>query len=432
MMKILKVNKSSLKSRTINIPGDKSISHRAIILLSLASNSSTIRGLLEAEDCLHTIRIMQELGVKIYKQGEEYIIEGVGLNGLTKPKKELYCGNSGTAMRLISGILAGQDFESKLTGDTSLLSRPMERVSEPLKLMGANLTLEKKEKAPINFKPAKLTGINYEMNIDSAQQKSLIILASMYANSQTRIKQKNLTRDHTENLLKYFDYDININQQYIEINPNKKLCSKNIDIPSDCSSAMFFIVAALVSKNSQITIKNVCLNKYRTGAIEILKRMGGKIIIENIKTSSFETIGDITAKSSSLVGIEIPNNKISDAIDEFPVIFIAAANAKGVTTLKDAQELRVKESDRLLAMSNGLNNCGIQNKLFKDGISIQGGEFKGGEVNAYGDHRIAMSFVVSSLISKDSIKIIDTKNIDTSFPNFIELAKQCGFIIHEY
>ena len=228
MMKILKVNKSSLKSRTINIPGDKSISHRAIILLSLASNSSTIRGLLEAEDCLHTIRIMQELGVKIYKQGEEYIIEGVGLNGLTKPKKELYCGNSGTAMRLISGILAGQDFESKLTGDTSLLSRPMERVSEPLKLMGANLTLENKEKAPINFKPAKLTGINYEMNIDSAQQKSLIILASMYANSKTRIKQKNLTRDHTENLLKYFDYDININQQYIEINPNKEVSIKYI------------------------------------------------------------------------------------------------------------------------------------------------------------------------------------------------------------
>ena len=194
---------------------------------------------------------------------------------------------------------------------------------------------------------------------------------------------------------------------------------------------MFFIVAALISKNSQITIKNVCLNKYRTGAIDILRYMGGKIFIENIKTSSFETIGDITAKSSSLVGIDIPNNKISDAIDEFPIIFIAAANAKGVTTLKDAQELRVKESDRLLAMSNGLNNCGIQNKLFKDGISIQGGEFNGGEVNAYGDHRIAMSFVISSLISKDSVKIIDTKNIDTSFPNFIELAKQCGFMIHE-
>jgi 3-phosphoshikimate 1-carboxyvinyltransferase len=431
MLEKYTVNPSVNISGSICVPGDKSISHRSLILLSISNGVGVISGLLESDDCMATLKIFKMLGVTITKNiNNTYTVHGKGLNGLKKTNNDLDCGNSGTSMRLLAGLLAGQKFNSSLVGDESLFKRPMERISSPLKMMGANITLSKNNTAPILIKPVKkISGIDYKMKIDSAQIKSSIILASLYSSEKTNIFENMPTRDHTENMINFLGGNIIKSDNIITINPKNKLVSKDIDIPGDISSAMFIIVGCLISKESDVLIKNVGLNKLRTGGIQILKMMGASINIINKKTYGPEIVGDIVVKSSLLKGIDIPDKYIASAIDEFPILFIAAANASGKTLLKNAKELRFKESDRLLTMSNGLSECNIRNILTEDGIEIEGGNFTGGTIDSYGDHRIAMSFAIAGLISKNPITILNTKNVSTSFPGFYNLIKDMGLNI---
>ena len=412
----------------IIVPGDKSISHRALILLSISEGIASISNFLESDDCIATANILKKLGVKIYKsEKNNYLIEGVGKLGLKGCNENLDCGNSGTSMRLLSGLLSAQQFESCLVGDSSLNKRPMDRVSKPLSIMGANISLHDEKTAPINIYPAQnILPIEYNMPIDSAQIKSAIMLAALYAKGKSKILEKVKSRDHTENILNYLGADIVIDNNEITLSPPKKIDAKNIFVPGDISSAMFFIVGCLISKSSKITIKNVGLNPSRIGGIEILKMMGADIQISYANTTGPEIYGDIFVTSSSLRGIEIPKKYIPSAIDEFPVLFIAAANATGKTILNDAEELKFKESNRLEAMSVGLKKCKIDNSVTSNGIEIFGGELIGASVDSYDDHRIAMAFSIAGIISKGNMKILNTKNVSTSFPDFYKIMKSLG------
>ena len=412
----------------IIVPGDKSISHRALILLSISEGIASISNFLESDDCIATANILKKLGVKIYKsEKNNYLIEGVGKLGLKGCNENLDCGNSGTSMRLLSGLLSAQQFESCLVGDSSLNKRPMDRVSKPLSIMGANISLHDKKTAPINIYPTQnILPIEYNMPIDSAQIKSAIMLAALYAKGKSKILEKVKSRDHTENILNYLGADIVIDNNEITLSPPKKIDAKNIFVPGDISSAMFFIVGCLISKSSKITIKNVGLNPSRIGGIEILKMMGADIQISYANTTGPEIYGDIFVTSSSLRGIEIPKKYIPSAIDEFPVLFIAAANATGKTILNDAEELKFKESNRLEAMSVGLKKCKIDNSVTSNGIEIFGGELIGASVDSYDDHRIAMAFSIAGIISKGNMKILNTKNVSTSFPDFYKILKSLG------
>ena len=330
-------------------------------------------------------------------------------------------------MRLLSGLLSAQQFESCLVGDSSLNKRPMDRVSKPLSIMGANISLHDEKTAPINIYPAqKILPIEYNMPIDSAQIKSAIMLAALYAKGKSRILEKVKSRDHTENILNYLGTDIVVDNNEITLNPPKKIDAKDIFIPGDISSAMFFIVGCLISKSSKIKIKNVGLNPSRIGGIEILKMMGADIQVSYTNTTGPEIYGDIFVTSSSLRGIEIPKKYIPSAIDEFPVLFIAAAAAAGKTILKNAEELKFKESNRLEAMSVGLKKCKIDNSVTSNGIEIFGGELFGANVDSYDDHRIAMAFSIAGIISKGNMKILNTKNVSTSFPDFYKIMKSLG------
>ncbi|MBH32148.1 MAG: 3-phosphoshikimate 1-carboxyvinyltransferase [Gammaproteobacteria bacterium] len=415
------------------VPGDKSISHRALILSSIAEGTSIITGLLESKDCMNTINILRELGVSINKNNKgEYLVNGKGLHSLQKPSKELNCGNSGTCMRLLTGLLSAQSFNSTLIGDDSLNSRPMGRVKEPLESMGANIMLTSEETSPIKIiKSDRIESIRYSMPINSAQVKSAILFASLYADKKSTIIENNSTRNHTENLFKQYGINITCDKNIIEIIPRKELEAQKISIPGDISSAMFIIVGTLISENSNILIKNVGINDYRIGAVEILKRMGAKIEFRNIKEISNEKIADIYVESSILQGITIPEEYVSKAIDEFPILFIAAANANGKTILSNANELKYKESDRLISMSEGLSKCGIKNSVNDNGIEIIGGLFSGGEIESFYDHRVAMSFAIAGLIAKNDIKINNIDNILTSFPSFYKTMKELGLDIEK-
>ena len=415
----------------VYVPGDKSISHRSLILLSISEGISKISGLLESDDCISTLNICQLLGVDIIKQSNgDYSVKGKGLFGLKEPKRNLDCGNSGTSMRLLAGLLCGQKFSSCLIGDESLTKRPMERILIPLQLMGGKIHLSKNNTAPINIDAAqKISPIIYQMPIDSAQIKSSIILASLYAKKTTKVIENNATRDHTENMINFLGGNIETENKIITINPCEKLISKDIKIPGDISSAMFIIVGCLISEKSEVTICNVGLNKFRTGALEILKMMGAKIEIKNVNNIGPEITGDIFVYSSKLKGISIPSKYVASAIDEFPIIFIAAASASGKTVLKNAEELKYKESNRLEVMSKGLKKCGIANDLYDDGIEITGGNFEGGLVDSCGDHRVAMSFAIAGIVSKKDIHILNTDNVSTSFPAFYNLVKKMGLNI---
>ena len=425
------VHHSNQISGTIFVPGDKSISHRSLILLSISEGIGKISGLLESDDCIATLNIFKLLGINIIKNTDNtYEVHGKGLNGLSKPDSDLNCGNSGTSMRLLSGLLASQKFPCRLIGDESLSKRPMERISLPLSMMGADIKLSGNNTAPIKISPvSKISSIEYKMPIDSAQIKSSIILASLYANNKVKIIENIATRDHTENMINYLGGKIINNNNQIIVHPGNKLISRDIDVPGDISSAMFIIVGCLISNNSKVIIRNVGLNVLRTGGIEILKLMGAKIDISNIKNYGPEKVGDITVISSKLNGIIIPTKYIASAIDEFPVLFIAAANATGKTVLKNAEELKYKESDRLSVMSKALLECKIKNNLYDDGIEIQGGKILGGVINSGGDHRIAMSFAIAGLVAKNPITILNTENVSTSFPEFFDLIKSMGLNI---
>ncbi len=412
----------------IRVPGDKSMSHRSIMLGSLAEGTTHVTGFLNAEDALATLQAFRDMGVKIEGPvNGEVTIHGVGKHGLKQPAKPLYLGNSGTSMRLLSGLLAGQPFETVLTGDKSLESRPMRRVTEPLALMGAEIETQVDGTAPLKIKGgAKLKGIHYQMPMASAQVKSCLLLAGMYAEGETIVTEPAPTRDHTERMLNGFGYKVKREENKAIIDASGTLKGCEIDVPSDISSAAFFLVGASIAPDSDVTLKHVGINPTRTGVIDILRLMGANIEITNEKFVGGEPVADLRVRSSQLKGIDIPEELVPLAIDEFPVLFVAAACADGQTRLTGAKELRVKESDRIQVMADGLQILGVDAQPTEDGMIINGSTISGGIVNSHGDHRIAMSFSIAGLRASDSITILDCENVNTSFPEFRELASHLG------
>lgn len=430
-----KNNRRSLRG-DIRVPGDKSISHRSIMLGAIAEGTTYISGFLEGEDALATLNSFKAMGVNIigpYKG--EVSVHGVGMNGLSSPKDPLYLGNSGTSVRLLAGLLSGQNFDTTLVGDDSLSVRPMGRVVDPLTLMGANIS-SKDGLLPLQIKGGdSLTGLNYHLPMASAQVKSAILLAGLYADGKTSITEPAPTRDHTERMLSGFGYTVEKNDSKISIFGGGKLRSCSIDVPADISSAAFFMVAASIVPGSDIVLRHVGINPTRTGVIDILKLMGADITVSNMKDVGGEPVGDIRIRYTQLNGIEIPVNLVPLAIDEFPVILVAASFATGTTVLKGAEELRVKESDRIQAMVDGLNLIGVDIEGTADGAIVNGGlvnsQINELEVNSFHDHRIAMAFAVAGLRVESKLVINDCDNVATSFPNFTDLANSIGFAIRK-
>ncbi len=421
-------------SGCIRVPGDKSISHRSIIFGSIAEGVTRISGFLEGEDSLNTLNAFREMGVTITgPDNGEVTIYGVGRDGLKAPRVPLYMGNSGTAMRLLAGLLAAQEFSSELTGDESLTKRPMSRVVDPLKAMGADISATGEGTPPLKIIGSKLQGIDYQMKIASAQVKSCLLLAGLYAEGDTAVNEPAPCRDHTERMLQGFGYDLEKQSSTGKtvLSGGGILTGTNIDVPADISSAAFFLVAAAITPDASLTLEHVGMNPTRTGIVNLLQAMGADIEIRNEKLVGGEPVADLQVSYSELKGITVPGDQIPLAIDEFPVFFIAAACAKGVTELRGAEELRVKESDRLEAMATGLQNLGIELETFADGIRIQGGTMGGGSVDSFGDHRIAMAFVIAGLRANAAIQIKDCANVATSFPGFVKLAREVGIKLSE-
>jgi len=418
-------------SGDIRVPGDKSISHRSIMLGSLAEGVTEVSGFLEGEDNLATLNAFRMLGVKIDgPTAGKVIIHGVGLHGLKAPLEPVYLGNSGTSMRLLTGLFAAQSFDCTLTGDKSLSGRPMRRVTVPLEKMGAKIETTEAGTPPVKIHGnQKLCAVEYELPVASAQVKSSILLAGLYANGQTCVTEPAPTRDHTERMLRGFGYSVQTSGKRICLFGGGKLTATNIDVPADISSAAFFMVGASIAEGSDITLQHVGINPTRTGVLNILKQMGANIIIKNEREVGGEPVADIRVRSAKLKGINIPQEQVPLAIDEFPAIFIAAACAEGKTVLTGAKELRVKESDRIQVMADGLVTLGIDAVPTEDGIVIQGGVLKGGMVDSHGDHRIAMSFAVAGLRANDVITIKDCANVNTSFPGFVKLSNTAGLEI---
>ncbi len=423
----------------LRVPGDKSMSHRSIILGSIAEGTTQVNGFLNGEDCIATMNAFRAMGVDIIQNTTTSLtIKGVGLKGLQAPKIDLDMGNSGTAMRLMTGLLAGQTFDTTLVGDKSLSSRPMNRITKPLSQMGADIVTQAEGRPPLQIKGGKhLAGIHYTLPIASAQVKSAVLLAGLYAEGETRITEPGITRDHSERMLRGFSYEVvttGEKGENIKLQGGSVLKACDIDVPADISSAAFFMVGASIAAGSDITLEHVGVNPTRTGVIEILKLMGADITLSNHHEVGGEPVADIRIRSSKLKGIHIPEELVPLAIDEFPVIFIAAVCATGETVLSGAEELRVKESDRIQVMADGLANCGIQTDVKPDGIIIQGMEGKGltkGTVDSHADHRIAMAFAIAGLRAKGEITILDCANVNTSFPDFVKLASGVGLAISE-
>ncbi|MBF0676431.1 bifunctional prephenate dehydrogenase/3-phosphoshikimate 1-carboxyvinyltransferase [Pseudomonas sp.] len=417
----------------IRVPGDKSISHRSIMLGSLAEGTTEVQGFLEGEDALATIQAFRDMGVVIEgPQDGRVTVHGVGLHGLQAPPGPIYLGNSGTSMRLLAGLLAAQPFDTTLSGDASLTKRPMNRVANPLREMGAVIETAAEGRPPLTIRGGqKLIGMRYAMPMASAQVKSCLLLAGLYAEGQTSVIEPAPTRDHTERMLRGFGYPVNVDGNTSAVTPGHTLTATQIEVPADISSAAFFLVAASIAEGSDLVLEHVGINPTRTGIIDILKLMGADITLENQKEVGGEPVADLRVRSAKLKGIEIPETLVPLAIDEFPVLFIAAACAEGRTVLRGAEELRVKESDRIQVMADGLQTLGVKVEPTPDGIIIDGGPMGGGEVWAHGDHRIAMSFSVASLRATAPIRIHDCANVATSFPNFLGLAGQTGIRVSE-
>ncbi len=401
------------------------------MLGSLAEGETNITGFLEGEDSLATLNAFRAMGVQIDgPDSGKVVIQGVGMHGLTKPLSELDLGNSGTSMRLLSGLLAGQSFDTTLTGDSSLSSRPMRRVTEPLAKMGAEIIATEEGTAPLQIKgEARLQGIDYQMPMASAQVKSSLLLAGLYAEGTTSVTEPAPTRDHTERMLRGFGYEVRRDNNRISLDGGGKLTACDIDVPADISSTAFFLVGASIAPDSDVLLEHVGMNPTRDGVINILRMMGADIEVINEKEIGGEPVADLRVRSSNLHGIRIPEDQVPLAIDEFPAIFIAAACAEGETVLTGAEELRVKESDRIQVMADGLLALGIDAQATADGIRIQGGYLNGGQVESHGDHRIAMSFAMAALRADGEIIINDCRNVDTSFPGFVDLAAQTGLKI---
>lgn len=421
----------SMKGRA-RVPGDKSISHRSIMLGSLAEGVTDVTGFLEGEDALATLQAFRDMGVVIEgpKQGRVRV-HGVGLRGLKAPPGPLYVGNSGTTMRLLSGILSAQAFDTVLTGDASLAKRPMERIAKPLRAMGADIqTTGERGTPPVTIRGNQaLRGIHYDMPVASAQVKSGVLLAGLWAEGDTSVTEPAPTRDHTERMLTGFGYAVKREGATARLSGGGKLTGTQIDVPADISSAAFFLVAASIAPNSDLLLEHVGMNPTRVGVINILRAMGGNIEVLNERVVGGEPVADLRVQSAALKGIAIPEDQVPLAIDEFPALFIAAACAEGVTTLTGAEELRVKESDRIQVMADGLNTLGISAVPTADGIVITGGSLGGGEVHSHHDHRIAMSFAMAGLRAQGEIVIRDCANVATSFPDFVGLSQRCGLRI---
>ena len=424
--------KNPIKS-TILVPPDKSISHRVIIIGSIANGKTEIKNLLASEDCLNTLKIMQQLGVEInnFNNFESVTIYGKGFNPFSEPKNVLNCGNSGTTIRLLTGLLSTQQFLSILTGDESLLLRPMGRVIEPLTLMGAKITArEHNTKAPIVITPGVLHGITYEMPTSSAQVKSAIMLAGLQAKGETKIIEKEKSRDHTERMLAAFGATIKQEKNEIVIGSEQKLEAQNITIPGDISSAAFFIAACSIIPNSEIVLQKVLVNPTRIGVINILKKMGVKIEMTNKKEISGEPVADLFVTPGELNAVEVKGNTIPLLIDEIPVLCIVMAQAKGKSIIKDAKELRFKESDRLKTMAEVLRKLSVEVQELEDGLEINGLNGEPFKVNnslewpKHFDHRIAMSISIAALKANEPITVPGSEWIATSFPNFEKLISQ--------
>jgi 3-phosphoshikimate 1-carboxyvinyltransferase len=428
-----RVTPGGVVSGTLRIPGDKSISHRSIMLGSLAEGITEVTGFLEGEDSLATLQAFRDMGVVIEGPSDgRVVIHGVGLNGLKAPAGPLYLGNSGTSMRLLSGLLAGQSFDVMLTGDESLSKRPMERVAVPLRQMGAVIETEEGGRPPLRIKGGQsLKGINYHLPMASAQVKSCVLLAGLYADGSTSTTEPAPTRDHTERMLSGFGYSVRRTGAVAELCGGGELLATSIDVPADISSATFYMVAAAIAPGSDLTLPHVGINPTRTGVINILQMMGADIELLNQTEVGGEPVADIRVRYAPLKGIDIPREQVPLAIDEFPALFVAAACAEGQTVLSGAEELRVKESDRIQAMADGLQTLGVDVQPTPDGIIIQGGAIGGGVVDSEDDHRIAMSFAIAGLRAKDSILIKNCNNVATSFPGFVALANQAGLNVVE-
>jgi 3-phosphoshikimate 1-carboxyvinyltransferase len=424
-------------SGAIAVPGDKSISHRALMLSGIAEGTSEVTGFLASEDCLASLAAMRALGVHIEQPSATHVVvHGVGLRGLRDASRALDMGNAGTAMRLFTGLLSAQAFNSQLIGDASLMKRPMERVAKPLREMGADVRT-RGGTPPVDIGGGRnLHGIEYRMPVASAQVKSAVLLAALYADTPTTVIQPAVSRDHSERMLASCGVHLDIDGLRTTLHPPRALANQRLDVPGDFSSAAFFIVAGLLGSGDEgLLIRNVGMNPTRTGLLDVLRSMGGNIEVRNPRQSGAEPVADVLVRTSALRGVQVPAELVPLAIDELPVLFIAAACATGETLVTGAEELRVKESDRIAAMSAGLGAMGVSHIVLPDGMRIEGRgagpAFSGGEIDSFGDHRIAMSFAVASLRAGKSISIRDVANVATSFPGFVALAGSAGLDVCE-
>jgi 3-phosphoshikimate 1-carboxyvinyltransferase len=428
----------ALVAGRIVVPGDKSISHRSVMLSGLATGRSEVTGFLPSEDCLASIAAMRALGVKIdQRSATEVAVQGVGLHGMRAAAHALDMGNAGTAMRLFAGLLSGQEFDSELIGDASLMRRPMERVAKPLRAMGADVRTTAAGTPPVRIRGGRaLHGIEYSMPVASAQVKSAILFAGLYADSVTTVISPAVSRDHSERMLASFGVRVEVDGLRVSVHPPPALSAQHVHVPGDFSSAAFFIVAGLLAAGpAGLLIENVGLNPSRDGLLAILRRMGARIDVEAARRCGAEPVADLRVFRSPLRGIEVPPELVPLAIDELPVLFVAACCADGETVVTGAEELRVKESDRIAAMAAGFAQLGVTHSVLPDGIRIggrgDGAAFTGGVVDSCGDHRVAMSFAVASLRAAAPVKIQDVANVATSFPGFVDLARSVGLGLHE-
>jgi 3-phosphoshikimate 1-carboxyvinyltransferase len=415
----------------IKVPGDKSISHRAIMLGALAEGATHVTNFLQAADCLATVSCLRKLGIKIEEVGAGHIsVHGVGIHGLQAPEEQLDCGNSGTSLRLLTGLAAGQPFESVLSGDVSLRRRPMLRVIEPLTRMGARID-SMAGYAPLSVRGKQpLKSLRYEIPIASAQVKSSVLLAGLQADGETWITEPVKTRDHTELMLQSFGCSILHDGKWFGIQGNKVLKAANIVIPGDLSSAAFFLAGAASLPGARILVEGIGINPSRDGVLRLLQAMGAEVRFSNERMLGTEPVADVEVYGQGLRGLDIGPDTVPFVIDELPALLVAAASAHGTTTLRGAAELRVKESDRLQAMAAGLHSLGVEVELWEDGMRVIGRDsFQGGELDSCGDHRIAMSFAMAGLRSRSPVRIRNCSNVDTSFPGFAELAQSAGLPI---
>lgn len=430
---VFTVEPGGVLNGVITVPGDKSMSHRSVMFGSIAHGTTEVSGFLEGEDALHTLQAFEKMGVQIERPGTgQLIIHGKGPDAIKTPASELYLGNAGTGMRLMVGLLVGLRVPATLSGDESLSRRPMNRVVKPLELMGARVETDEGGTPPLRLLAAEtLNGIEYTTPMASAQVKSCLLLAGLHASGTTTVHEPDVTRDHTERMLRGFGVDVHTSGLTASLSGGQSLQATSLHVPGDISSSAFFLVGASMVPGSDLLINNVGLNPTRRGVIDILRLMGASIEETNQRESGGEPVADLHVRGTALKGIEVPEHLVSLAIDEFPALFVAAATASGTTVVTGAEELRVKETDRIQVMSDGLRVLGVDIQDTPDGAVIKGGKMAGGVVDSAGDHRTAMAFAMAGLVSSGTVTVTDCDNVATSFPDFIATAQQAGLRVSE-